>query len=197
MTAGTITSPLPKVSFVTQSHHHRWIPLTVTEVLRMGCYDGRSFPRRLSVKHKSALNTAIDQLAIRGIANLQISKLSGGERQRVFLAQALIRDAPVLLLDEPLTGVDLPTQDRIFEQLELQKDSGKTVVLSTHNLDEARHCDRILVLAGRLVAEGSPDDVLIPKVLRAAYGERLLGDHAQHDHGHEMILLDDHGHGRH
>lgn len=75
--------------------------------------------------------------------------------------------------------------------------TGTTVVVTTHNLDEARHCDRVLVLDRRLVAEGTPDEVLRPAVLREAYGDRLLGDHAGHDHAHDLLIVDDHGHGSH
>jgi len=104
---------------------------------------------------------------------------------------------PLLLLDEPITGLDLASQERILEVLEEETTRDVTVVLSTHHLDEARHCDRVLLLAGRLVADGSPDEVLRPDLLRRAFGERVLGDHASHDHAEGLLLLDEHGHGEH
>jgi len=73
---------------------------------------------------------------------------------------------PLLLLDEPITDLDLASQERILEVLEEETTRDVTVVLSTHHLDEARHCDRVLLLAGRLVADGSPDEVLRPDLLR-------------------------------
>jgi ABC-type Mn2+/Zn2+ transport system ATPase subunit len=127
----------------------------------------------------------------------QVSGLSGGQRQRVLVAQALARRSQLLLLDEPITGLDLASQERILEVLDQETAAGRTVVVTTHNLDEARHCDRVLVLDRRLVAMGTPDEVLRPSVLREAYGGRLLGDHAGHEHAHDLIVVDDHGHGSH
>jgi ABC-type Mn2+/Zn2+ transport system ATPase subunit len=111
------------------------------------------------------------------------------------VAQALAREADVLLLDEPITGLDLLSQERILAVIEEERHDGRTVVLTTHHLDEARHCDEVVVLDGRLVAVGPPDDILVPAVLREAYGERVLGDHAHHAHAHDLVLVDDHGHG--
>ena len=123
--------------------------------------------------------------------------LSAGQRTRVALAKALINEPELLLLDEPITGLDLASQERILEVLGQETAAGRTVVVTTHNLDEARHCDRVLVLDRRLVAMGTPDEVLRPSVLREAYGDRLLGDHADHEHAHDLIVVDDHGHGSH
>ena len=120
----------------------------------------------------------------------QVRRLSSGQKTRVSLAKALINEPELLLLDEPITGLDLISQERILSVIGQEREAGRIVVLSTHHLDEARHCDQVLVLDGRLVAAGTPDEVLTPDVLRQAYGERVLDDHAR-----GLVLVDDHGHG--
>ena len=185
------------VAFVTQMHSRSWLPLSVAEVLRMARFRSTLLPRRLSPDDHRAVDTAAGRLGVRDLMDSPLDRLSFGQRQRVLVAQALAREADVLLLDEPITGLDLISQEQILTVMELERDAGRIVVLSTHHLDEARHCDRVLVVDGRLVAAGGPEEVLVPDVLREAYGERVLGDHAHHDHGHALLLVDDHGHGQH
>ncbi len=113
------------------------------------------------------------------------------------IAQALAQQPRLLLLDEPITGLDLVSQQVILDVIADATAAGTAVMLSTHHLDEARHCERVLLLATDLVAEGPPDEVLTTERLREAFGGRLLGDHADHDHDLDLLLLDDHGHGTH
>ncbi len=84
-------------------------------------------------------------------------ELSGGQRQRVLVAQALAAEPDLLLLDEPITGLDLASQQRILEVIAEETAAGTTVVLSTHHLGEARRTDRVLLLAGCVVADGPPE----------------------------------------
>ena len=154
-------------------------------------------PRRLVARDHEAVDRAAGRLEVEGLLGIQMDALSAGQRQRVMVAQALAREAPLILLDEPVTGLDLASQERIFQIVAEERNGGRTVILSTHHLDEARHCDRVILLAGRVVAQGTPDEVLCPECLREAYGDRVLGDHRHHDHPHDLILVDDHGHGGH
>ena len=195
--SGRLLPAAPRAALVTQDHHHRWLPLTVAEVVRMGRFGRSPLPRRFSSRDRAAVDDAVTRLEVGDLLHRQVGELSGGQRQRVLVAQALARHAPLLLLDEPITGLDLASQERILEVVGQEAAAGTTVVVTTHNLDEARHCDRVLVLDRRLVAEGTPDEVLRPAVLREAYGDRLLGDHAGHDHAHDLLIVDDHGHGSH
>ena len=195
--SGRLLSPVTRVALVTQDKHHHWLPLTVGEVVRMARFDRLPLPRRLSADDRAAVDDAVTRLEVGDLLHRQVGELSSGQRQRTLVAQALARQAPLLLLDEPITGLDLASQERILEVVGQETAAGTTVVITTHNLDEARHCDRVLVLDRRLVAEGTPDEVLRPAVLREAYGDRVLGDHAGHDHAHDLLIVDDHGHGSH
>jgi ABC-type cobalamin/Fe3+-siderophores transport system ATPase subunit len=120
----------------------------------------------------------MERTHVADLARRQLGELSGGQRQRVLVAQALAQEATVLLLDEPLTGLDLPSQERILDVIAEERDAGTTVVASTHSLTEASGADHLLLLAGRVVAEGSADEVLTEQHLTDAYGEMVvkLGD---------------------
>jgi ABC-2 type transport system ATP-binding protein len=90
-----------------------------------------------------------------------VNTLSGGMRHRVSLAISLLHEPDILFLDEPTVGVDPELRASFWDNFGKLKASGKTVVITTHYMDEAKHCDRIgLMHRGRLVAEGRPTDVI-------------------------------------
>jgi ABC-type Mn2+/Zn2+ transport system ATPase subunit len=109
-----------------------------------------------------------------GLASRQISQLSGGQQQRMFIARAMAQEAELMLMDEPLTGLDTPAQEGLLDLLDRLKSQNVTVMVATHDLEQAaRHFDRILLLNHRMVAFGSPGDVLKTENLLSAYGGRL------------------------
>ena len=93
---------------------------------------------------------------MRHLRRRPFGELSGGQRQRVLVAQALAAQPDLLLLDEPITGLDLPSQQRILEVIDETPSRRHVVVLSTHHLGEARRIDRVLLLAGCVLADGAP-----------------------------------------
>ncbi len=193
--SGSIAVDRSRVAYVLQRHdHRRWMPITVREILQMGRTPDIGLFRRLRRADHEAVDRAAARMEITDLLARQFSELSGGQRQRVLVAQALTRDPTVLLLDEPITGLDLASQERILSLITEETAEGRTVVISTHHLDEARHCDMVILLAQHLVAAGPPDLVLTPKLLRIAYAGRVLGDHQDHGHEHDLLMLDDHGH---
>ncbi|MED5600198.1 MAG: metal ABC transporter ATP-binding protein [Actinomycetota bacterium] len=189
-TTGLISGERPSVALGAQRHVRTWMPLTVGEVILMARFRPTFLPRRLEPSDHATVDTAAGRLGVRALLDSPLDRLSLGQRQRVLVAQALAREADLLLLDEPITGLDLISQERILSVIAQERAAGRIVVLSTHHLDEARHCDQVLVLDGRLVAAGTPNEVLTPDVLRQAYGERVLDDPAR-----GLVLVDDHGHG--
>jgi len=187
-TAGTIAVN-GTVAMVTQSpHHHRWMPLTVDEVLRMGRYPARGLMGRLRATDRAIVTDAAEVLEVRHLHRRPFGELSGGQQQRVLVAQALAAQPDLLLLDEPVTGLDLPSQLRILEVIAEHAADGGCVVFSTHHLAEARRVDRVLLMAGCVLADGPPQEVLVPSLLAEAFGGRLLRDDGT------SILVDDHGH---
>ena len=178
-----------RVSFVAQHQtQHRWIPLSVGEVLRMGRYGERGLLGRLRADDRAAVDRASERMDVGQLVRKPFGELSGGQKQRVLVAQALAAEPDLLLLDEPITGLDLGSQQRILDLIADETAAGTSVVLSTHHLGEARHTDRVLLLAGCVMADGTPDDVLKPQLLAEAFGNRMVRTDAG------AVVIDDHGH---
>ena len=114
------------------------------------------------------------RMRIDDLGDRQIHQMSGGQRQRVLVAQGLAQRSAVLLLDEPLTGLDVTSRQVILEMLDEEKSAGRTTVTSTHNFQDARRCDLVLLLATRAIAFGPPDVVLTEDNLREAFGGRFV-----------------------
>lgn len=165
------------------------LPLTVGEAVRMARYPRLGLARRFGARDRDAVEGAIDRLELDALTGRQLGDLSGGQRQRVLVAQGLAQQSELLLMDEPLTGLDLASRERIWSIVAAERSAGRTVIVSTHDLGDARRCDLVMLVATTLVAFGPPDEVLSPSVLRAAYGARLI----EVEEG--SMLLDDPHHG--
>lgn len=186
--------PRARISFVAQQHaFHRWMPMTVDEVLRMGRFRRLGLVRPVRRADRDAIAAAAERLGVADLRRRTFGQLSGGQRQRVLVAQALVDDPDLLLLDEPITGLDLPSQEAILDVIDVEAKRGAAVVFSTHHLDEARRADRVILLAGEVVADGPPDRALRPELLAAAFGGRLL--RVDDPDGGAAVLIDEHGHG--
>lgn len=169
------------------------LPLTVREVVRMGRYAQRGWLRRLRPSDRDAVDRAMERAEVADLADRHLSELSAGQRQRVYLAQGLAQQAELLLLDEPATGLDVPAQERIAAVLAEEREAGRTVVFTTHAIAEAAAADVVVLLAGRVVAAGPPDDVLRTETLRVAYRGQVTPTPSG------AVMLDDphHGHEEH
>jgi ABC-type Mn2+/Zn2+ transport system ATPase subunit len=177
------------VAMVTQHRdHHRWMPLSVEELLRMGRYQRRGLLGRIRREDRDRIDSAAELLEVTGLRRRSFGDLSGGQQQRVLVAQALAAQPDLLLLDEPITGLDLPSQLRILDVIEQHAAGGGTVVFSTHHLAEARRAERVMLMAGCVLADGTPGEVLVPPLLAEAFGGRLIRDDGT------SIVVDDHGH---
>ncbi|MET0146109.1 MAG: metal ABC transporter ATP-binding protein [Ilumatobacteraceae bacterium] len=178
-----------RIAFVAQQQHqHSWMPLSVADVLQMGRYGERGLLGRMRAADRRAIAEAADRLVVGDLRRRQYGELSGGQRQRVLVAQALATEPDLLLLDEPITGLDLVSQDRILRIIDEETAAGTTVVLSTHHLGEAERADVVMLLAGCLLAAGPPAEVLRPDLLGEAFGTRIVRDDGS------TVLVDDHGH---
>ncbi|MFV0526166.1 MAG: metal ABC transporter ATP-binding protein [Acidimicrobiales bacterium] len=189
------TTDRARIAYVLQHRSNQgWLPLTAREVITMGRYAHRGLLGRLRARDRRVVEEAAGRLEVADLLERQYGELSGGQQQRVTLARALAQEPTTLLLDEPITGLDLASQERILDLLAEETAAGRTVVITTHHLDEARHCDTVLLLDRRLVAVGPPDEVLTPDRLRRTFGARVLGDHRDHDHDDALLMVDDPGH---
>ncbi len=170
----------------TQVNAH--LPLTVRETVTMGRYATAGPVRRLRRGDRDAVDRARGALAIAALAHRPLHELSGGQRQRAFVAQGLAQDADLLLLDEPITGLDLVSRQHILDAIAAERAAGRAVVVSTHDLGDAAAADHLLLLAGRVVASGPPPSVLTDAHLADAYGGHLLR------FGESTLIIDDHPH---
>jgi ABC-type Mn2+/Zn2+ transport system ATPase subunit len=150
------------------------LPITVREVVAMGRYPRLGLYGRLTVDDREAIATAMARTGTESLGGRHLHELSGGQRQRVFVAQGLAQDHDILMLDEPLTGIDLPTAQAIDEVIHDERGRGCTVIMTTHDLSEAMVADFVVLLSGRVVAAGPPDEILTRDNLVAAYGHALL-----------------------
>ncbi len=163
------------IGYVPQRRQIDWsFPVSVADVVMMG-RSGRIGLFRWPRRHDwQKVRQALQQVDMLAYARRQIGELSGGQQQRVFLARALAQEAELLLLDEPLSGLDAPSQDAIFEILDQVQASGVTVLMATHDLDQAAtHFNRIMLLNRRIIAFGAPEKALRPENLITAYGGHL------------------------
>jgi len=173
--SGTITVHARHPSYVLQSTRvNESLPITVREVVTMGRYPTVGPYGRLRSIDRDAVERAMTRMGITHLAHHHLHDLSGGQRQRVFIAQGLAEDHDLLLFDEPLTGLDMPSAKVIDEVIHEEPQRGHTVVLTTHDLSEAGQADNVILMSGRVVAWGPPGDVLTSDNLVAAYGPGLL-----------------------
>ncbi len=150
--------------------------MTVTEYVLLGrsphiSYFGNEKPHDLE-----AAERAIEVLELADYRQRPLSKLSGGEQQRVILARAVAQEAPILLLDEPTTALDIGHQLSVLELVDqLRRQHDLTVIAAIHDLTlGAQFCDRLaLLFQGRLVTEGEPAQVLTSSNLADYFGARV------------------------
>jgi ABC-type Mn2+/Zn2+ transport system ATPase subunit len=184
------------LAYVTQSSIVDWtFPVSVEEVVMMGRVGLIGLFRQPARTDWDLVRQSLTQVNLQDMARKQISELSGGQKQRMFIARALAQEANLILLDEPLSGLDIPSQDQILNILDQLKTQNITVLMATHDLELAARFDRILLLNRHLIAYGDHDAVLTTHNLTEAYGGTMqviettegrimIGDSGGH-HGHE------------
>jgi ABC-type Mn2+/Zn2+ transport system ATPase subunit len=165
-----------RVAYVPQAETVDWqFPVTVGDVVMMGRYPGLGPLRRPGSVDRRAVAAALEKVSMADHADRQVGQLSGGQRRRVFLARALAAEPDLYLLDEPVTGVDVTTQDDLMDILEAEASRGKTVIATTHDLANAAHrFHRVAAINRTVMAHGPSSLVLDPDVLARTYGGHIL-----------------------
>lgn len=163
------------VSYVPQSEEIDWsFPLSVRDVVAMGRYRTLGLTRRLRGHDKQVLTQALERLELTDLATRQIGALSGGQRKRAFVARAIAQGARLLLLDEPFAGVDKRSEAMLIDVLQQLRDSGASVLVSTHDLASLRaFADEAVLLRKTVLMHGTPETVLAPENLVQAFGMRI------------------------
>lgn len=164
-----------RCAYVPQTDRTRLdFPLSALDVVLMGAYARTAPWRRISRQDRARGRSMLDRVGLGDSQRTRFGALSGGQRQRVLIARALLQDTAVLLLDEPLTGIDAASVARIEALFAELRDEGRTLLVATHDVDQARGWDAVLCLNGRQVAFGVPAEVLDAGVLEATYGNELI-----------------------
>jgi len=185
------------IGYVPQREAVNWdFPVTVADVVMMGRTARLGWLRFPGPADRRIVADALSQVEMDPFADRQISQLSGGQQQRVFLARALAQGGRLLLLDEPLNGVDANTQETICTLLRRVRDEGGTVLMATHDLElAASWCDRLIMVNHAVIAYGTPAEALRPEVLRLTYGGQVLVvPSLDNGDGPSTVVPDAHGH---
>jgi len=163
------------IAYVPQRNQVDWhFPVTVADVVMMGRVGQLGLFRNPKASDWEQVHHALETVRLTHLAKRQISQLSGGQQQRMFIARALAQQAELMLMDEPLTGLDVNSQEQVFDILDELRSRKVTVVISLHDLKmAAQRFDRVMLLNHRMLGIGTPKGVLTPGNLLAAYGGHL------------------------
>ncbi len=172
------------------------LPLQVRDIVMMARYRRRGLLGRLTRDDREAVARSLERLGISDLGSKPLRSLSGGQQQRVYLAHTLAREADLIMLDEPTAGLDAGANERYAELISEELERGAAVITATHDVRDAARCDQAILLAGRVVAAGSPADVLSAERLLDAFGIALLAVPHQ-DHVDLVIPEDAHAHADH
>jgi ABC-type Mn2+/Zn2+ transport system ATPase subunit len=149
-------------------------PVSALDVAAMGAISRLPWWRRPGRREREAAMEALHRVDLGALAGETFGKLSGGQRQRVLIARSLVQDAQILLLDEPFSGLDRPSSERLEALIETLAAEGRAAVIATHDLEQARRLDSVLCVNGRQIAIGAPEEVLDLAVLEATYGGSIV-----------------------
>ncbi|MEM7236882.1 MAG: metal ABC transporter ATP-binding protein [Pseudomonadota bacterium] len=181
-TAGHVTmlgrpyrSMRKRIAYVPQRSSVDWdFPTTSLDVVMMGRYGHLGWFRRPGRATRALAEDALREVGMEALADRQISQLSGGQQQRVFLARALVQQADIYFLDEPMAGVDATTEKVIVGLLQGLRAQGRTIIVVHHDLATVRdYYDWLVLLNVRIVAQGPVAETLTTEALRTTYGGQI------------------------
>ena len=180
-----------EIAYLAQRSQVDWhFPLTVRGLVEMGRYPHLGWWRRFKRSDHEVVDSALEAMRLTDLAGRQISALSGGQQQRAFVARALAQEAHVLLLDEPFTGLDRPSQELLTELLALLARGGRLIIAAHHDLSSvAEIFDEVLLLKRRAIAFGAVGEVFNDENLTACFGQpgipgpNRVSDHPKQEGG--------------
>jgi manganese/iron transport system ATP-binding protein len=163
------------IAYVPQRSQVDWtFPVTVADVAMMGRVGELGLFRNPKSHDWDIVHHALDVVKLGHLGKRQIDELSGGQQQRMFIARALAQEAELMLMDEPMTGLDVTSQDDIFGILDELRERNVTLLISLHDLKMAsERFDKVMLLNKQLLAIGPAEESLRPENLIAAYGGNL------------------------
>lgn len=168
-----ISSFRKKISYVPQKESVDWdFPITVFDLVLMGSYGKLGLLKRPGKKEKERAWEKLKEVGMEGFAKRQIDELSGGQKQRVFIARALMQEAEIYFMDEPLAGIDVSSTQVIFALLQKLQKEGKTIFIVHHDLQSVPLLfSWVILLNMSLIASGPVSEVFIPELIDKTYGK--------------------------
>jgi ABC-type Mn2+/Zn2+ transport system ATPase subunit len=163
------------IAYLPQRSQVDWsFPVRVMDVVMMGRIGKLGLFRHPGPHDRAIVSRALEVVGLSALARRQIGQLSGGQQQRMFIARALAQEAELMLMDEPLSGLDVSSQQDIFRILDELSARNVTVLVAMHDLKlAAERFDRVMLLNRRLLGLGAAEDVFQPESLLRAYGGHL------------------------
>jgi ABC-type Mn2+/Zn2+ transport system ATPase subunit len=149
-------------------------PVSALDVALMGTLGRLPWWKRPGRAERRHALEALAMVGLHELAEHSFGDLSGGQRQRVLIARALVQDAQLLLLDEPFTGVDEPSTERLMGLIDRLAEEKRSVMIATHDVEQASRWDAVLCLNRRQVAFGPPERTLTRAVLEATHGAAIV-----------------------
>jgi manganese/iron transport system ATP-binding protein len=161
-----------EIGYVPQRHEFTWdFPISVEQAVMSGRTGRMGLLRRPGVPDWRAVGDALDRVQLTELRRRPVGELSGGQRQRVLVARALALAPRILLLDEPFTGLDMPTQELLGQLFTNLAGEEHAVLMTTHDLVAAVDtCTRLVLLNGRIIADGHPADLQDAELWRKTFG---------------------------
>jgi ABC-type Mn2+/Zn2+ transport system ATPase subunit len=149
-------------------------PVSALDVSLMGSLAGLSWWRQPGRHERAAALQALERVGMAELASATFGELSAGQRQRVLIARGLVQEARLLLLDEPFTGLDASSSERLETLIGELATEERGILIATHDLEQARRWDLVVCLNVRQIAFGTPGEVLDLAVLEATYGGAIV-----------------------
>ena len=160
-----------RVGYLSQFHSGSiLLPLRAADIVMMGRYPGKGLLGRLDSGDRARVREAMERLEIGHLAGEPLRELSGGQQQRVYIAQVLAQRADLIVLDEPAAGLDAAGGQLLLGVLDEERARGAAIVMATHDIGEAVRADLVMLLAGRVVGLGKPQEVLTSQALLDTFG---------------------------
>jgi ABC-type Mn2+/Zn2+ transport system ATPase subunit len=181
-----------RMAYLSQFHASSFIlPLRTYDVVSMGRYADRGLTGRLTSEDADLVMDSMKRMGVEKLANKPLRALSGGQQQRVYIAQALTRRADILVLDEPTSGLDAGARE-VYQQMLLDElCRGASIVVATHDIQEAMDCTLTMLLARKVIAIGRGEKVITPEALLQTFGITItMGKKpgiavVEREHGHD------------
>ena len=187
--AGTIDVAV-RAATVPQTERSRLdYPVSALDVALMGSLARLPWWRRPGRADRRHAREALEHVGLGDAVGATFGELSGGQRQRVLIARALVQDASLLLLDEPFSGLDARSAERLEGLLAELAAEGRGLLIATHEVEQAQRWERVLCLNRGQVAFGPPDEVLTREVLERTYGAEIV----EFPDGEAAVLPPHHG----